>query len=406
MYLWKYSFLFVTSFLNVFALRTFSWNPQQTVKSLPCYHHVPILNETGGLPQQLTPLLSYSNFSPVKLFPRGFLVLAALISGFANFPTSAVADAFASSPSALIIGQMHVSPLLNQRKVYHWTFANGDVTLPDEIFVAGMTLVHPRLLGSGAGGAVFALQQKSLFHFARDGDVGHLQEIALKVSWKGSSQDVKRECDLLKKLQRSSSNRDGRIGAVEVCLGEGIYRPDPTRTVIALQPVFHDEQVASVVDLLPDQHKVHTAVALIIRTMLQMLSANVVTMDVQPLISKETGEVFFIDFTQAISILFEENDKSKATDMEAVVIRNFVNEMMQLIPKEQQERIASKLIVEELSNYPKQLPSVYDVLMEQSFSHEALEYLSQQIVERSALMHSGVTSDFLLHNIPVKRYRF
>jgi hypothetical protein len=373
MHVWR-RFLIATFFINSFTLRTVAWNTFLTVKSLPCYHHISVLHDPVGVPDLPSQLRS-DNSVPVNLFPKSLLVAAALILGFVNSPTAAVADAVRSSHPSLIINQRDISPSANRGQSYHWSFANGDVTLSDETYIAGMTLQYPRLLGSGAGGAVFALQQKSLS--TRQEAIRHRQDVVLKVSWKGSSQDVKKECDILKKLQQSSSNHDGPMGAVEVCLGEVPYKPDPTRTVIALQPVFHDEQVASVGELLPDQRKVQTAVSHIIRTMLQMLSANVVTMDVQPLISWETGEVLFIDFTQAISI-YEGNDKSITTDMEAVVIRNFVNEMMLLIPREQQESIASSVLLNELSNYPKQSPYVYDVLMEQNFSLETLEYLSQQ----------------------------
>jgi hypothetical protein len=257
-------------------------------------------------------------------------------------------------------------------QTYRWVFENGDITLPDSVDMGGWKLKHPKLLGSGAGGAVFVMQREPM---DSTGDNVHLAPVALKVSWKGSTQAVANECRMLRRLQQSSTIRYGTsIGTVEDCLGEIPYGLDPTRTMIALQPVFVDQQASSLIDFLPDQDKLETAVTLIIRTMLHMLSANVVTIDVQPLISIETGQILFVDFTEAISI--HEQDE----DVEVIVVRNFINEMMILIPTPQQETIASKIILEELSNYNIKSRYVYEILMEYNFSKDTLDYIHQEMV--------------------------
>jgi hypothetical protein len=38
-----------------------------------------------------------------------------------------------------------------------WKLGNGEVELPDPLAIAGLQLQHPRLLGSGGGGAVFSM---------------------------------------------------------------------------------------------------------------------------------------------------------------------------------------------------------------------------------------------------------
>jgi hypothetical protein len=257
-------------------------------------------------------------------------------------------------------------------QTYRWVFENGDITLPDIVDMGGWKLKHPKLLGSGAGGAVFVMQREPI-----DSTGGNVQlpPVALKVSWKGSTQAVANECGMLRKLQQSSTIRYGTpIGTVEDCLGEIPYGLDPTRTMIALQPVFVDQQASSLIDFLQDQDKLETAVTLIIRTMLHMLSANIVTIDVQPLISIETGQILFVDFTEAISI------HEPYEDDEVIVVRNFINEMMILIPTTQLEKIASKIMLEELSNYSIKSRYVYEMLMEYNFSKETLDYIQQEMV--------------------------
>ena len=73
--------------------------------------------------------------------------------------------------------------------------------------------------------------------------------------------------------------------------------------MIALQPVVEKENVVSRVDKIhPDMQSF--AVQALVRTLIDMLHANIVTTDVQPLMNKETGQVLFIDFTEAQKMTF------------------------------------------------------------------------------------------------------
>ena len=61
--------------------------------------------------------------------------------------------------------------------------------------------------------------------------------------------------------------------------------------------------------------------------MINVLRANVITMDVQPLIDKETGDVIFIDFTEARQLV------SPPTAYEVAAVVGFCNEMLALVPE-------------------------------------------------------------------------
>jgi hypothetical protein len=156
------------------------------------------------------------------------------------------------------------------------------------------------------------------------------------------------------------------------------YPLDPSRTMIALQPVFLDKEASSLEELLTEPDKLQIAITDIIRTMLQLLSLNVVTIDVQPLISSETGEILFIDFTEAMIIL---NNNGRVENQEKAIIQNFINEMMVLIPFAQQDTIASKIFLREILNYPIHSCTAYETLLEQNFSLDALNQIRESLCQ-------------------------
>jgi hypothetical protein len=260
----------------------------------------------------------------------------------------------------------------------HWILGNGEVTLPDVIQISGLKLTHPKLLGSGAGGAVFTLKQEQNQHFdVRSSGGDKPAAVALKVSWSASAKDVRNECRILRHLQHVSEMQYGTsIHTIEMCLAEAPYQLDPSRTMIALQPVFTDNEATSLHDFLSEPDKMEVAITQIIQTMLQMLSANVVTIDVQPLISSETGQILFVDFTEAMII---HKDDGTFDDKEKVVIRNFINEMMVLIPIPQQDTIASDILLRELLHYPIHSYDIIEALLEQNYSMNALDQIKAQM---------------------------
>lgn len=82
---------------------------------------------------------------------------------------------------------------------------------------------------------------------------------------------------------------------------------------------------SSISNVPPDRQE--SAVRQVMETMTAMLNAGIVTADVQALVSVETGEVLFIDFSEATKLEVPPTSK----DVAAVV--GFCNEMMASVPE-------------------------------------------------------------------------
>jgi hypothetical protein len=235
-----------------------------------------------------------------------------------------------------------------------WQLGNGEVTL-QESFTFGQghndklkNLHSPRLLGSGGGGAVFAFESPPT---VAAGELNNkADEVAVKVSWVRSAESVKNECNILQKLE------ERRVQGVEVCLGEEAYPYDNRRVMIALQPVAASGSVASVTNL--DERLQLQAVQSIVHTMVQLLAAGFVTTDVQPLISPITGDVLFIDFTEAQDI------GRGVSSLIISVVSSFCSEMVALIP-EKWESVAARTLLQDL-----------DMISEDSMQPQLLELLN------------------------------
>jgi hypothetical protein len=227
-----------------------------------------------------------------------------------------------------------------------WQLGNGEVRLTDPLSLIiaqqqqNKPLREPRLLGSGGGGAVFS--------FADSNTV-------VKVSWLRSAASVEKECATLQFLELNS------VQGVERCLGQVPYPDDPRRVMIAMQPLVSDETVSSLaeIDTSLQPHAVHD----IVRTLVQMLAAQVVTVDVQPLISKQTGNVLFIDMTEAQVL------SPPLSFLDKALVSSFCTEMLSLIP-DRLLPMASKLVKEEIQSLElkgiRLSSEVYDVLTSQT----------------------------------------
>jgi hypothetical protein len=205
-----------------------------------------------------------------------------------------------------------------------WQLLNGDVQLPDLIQLQttskrSLILSDPVVVGAGGGGAVFAFRDSSTL---------------LKVSWKGSTKSVQRECRTLQMLQEAN------VQSAERCLGEFEYYNDKEdgRVMIAVEPYVRDA-VASLEEV--DTAKQADAVEQIARTLVQMLAANIITIDVQPLINSETGEVIFIDMTEAQKL------HPPYTFLDQTLMGSFTTEMLALIPERHVET-ATKTMLQEI----------------------------------------------------------
>jgi hypothetical protein len=226
---------------------------------------------------------------------------------------------------------------------YEWDLMNGNVALKDPIALTiaktgdKVTLLKPKLIGAGGGGAVFAFED---------------HQTLLKISWEGSTKSVERECRTMQLLEAR------QVEAAERCLGK--YEYDKKRVMILAEPYLPDG-VATALEV--DESKRAFVVEQIARTLIQMLAANIVTIDVQPLISKETGQVIFIDMTEAQEL------KPPFAFLAITLMSSFTTEMMTLIPEEYMS-IASKSALQEIAkldvNGVRLSPEAMEVLRDQT----------------------------------------
>ncbi|KAL3918507.1 MAG: hypothetical protein SGARI_007451 [Bacillariaceae sp.] len=114
------------------------------------------------------------------------------------------------------------------------------------------------------------------------------------------------------------------VTGVERCLAQMDYRPDPRRVVIAMEPYLEDT-VSNIAELPPDVASIATRN--LIKTVVEMLAARVATVDVQPLISKRSGELILIDMTEARMLA-----KDGLSSIEKAIVTEFCTEIVALIP--------------------------------------------------------------------------
>jgi hypothetical protein len=285
-------------------------------------------------------------------------------------PLAASASAFETTPATTIAAVEQV-----QQQQQAWKLGNGDVELPNPLVIAGLQLQHPRLLGSGGGGAVFSMEDVSKNVPSSKSANANM---AVKVSWRRSAASVENECHVLQLLQESS------VSGVETCLGQAPYPTDPTRVMIALQPVFtqNDVMVNSVSDIKGyDQQS--RAVRSIVKNLMEMLAARTVYTDVQPLISQKTGDVLFIDLTEA-KVILASNSASDISVVDLSLASSFVSEMLSRIPDSLQD-VAAQTLWQELQVVGDRLPVQFcEILRSQNgdlLLPETLEYLAAAIQE-------------------------
>lgn len=265
-------------------------------------------------------------------------------------------------PTALAIGIMFGNPIHTMSAPIDMTFANGSVRLGDPLrSFTGLELGHPQYLGSGGGGAVFAydridakrstsarsstdIDTVAQSRKAAGKELADKDAVVVKVSWSRSAASVGRECEVLKYMEAN------HVPGVERCRGQASYPLDNRRLMIAMEPAMGDS-VASISEI--DERLRLTAAQCIIRTLVQMLSAGVVTTDVQPLISKVTGEVLFIDMTEAKIVFTGSNDSRTISFVDRALASSFVSEMLGLLPADASDElinVANEQLIHELHN--------------------------------------------------------
>ncbi len=281
---------------------------------------------------------------------------------------------------------------IDSNSVKVWELPNGQVETPDLLTLfPSYKLRNPSFLGSGGGGAVFSYHDD-------DGD----KDIAIKFSWVRSAKSVERECDVLNVLAAGPNTKwskddiPSHTRNVEKCLGSERYARDPRRVVIALEPVVDNVSAVSTVAEV-DKETQKIAVEDIVCTMVDMLAANVVTTDVQPLINRQTGKALFIDMTEA-----QVMSSPEPTFLDLALAASFCSEMAALIPSQSTDSLngagddeshinslakhASVTLLRELksqSNKGIRLPEeVYGILQGQSIfvsSPETLDYIENML---------------------------
>jgi hypothetical protein len=239
---------------------------------------------------------------------------------------SMYASAAASLVSSLVFPSILIlsSPTSNTKE---YVFGGASsVQVEREIKLQGRTLTDPQFIGAGGGGAVFTYRQSKSQPSRREQQSPtllvhpqHDDDVVVKFSWLQSAESVANECSILKIME-------GRhVPGVERCMAQMDYQPDPRRTVIVMEPYLEDA-ASSLSELSPDIAQIATQN--LIQTAIEMLKARVVTIDVQPLISKRTGELILIDMTEAI--LLRDDGLSS---MEKAVVTEFCSEIAALVPE-------------------------------------------------------------------------
>jgi len=119
-----------------------------------------------------------------------------------------------------------------------------------------------------------------------------------------------------------------------------------------------------------------------VQTWIQMLAAGLVTTDVQPLYSKATGDVLFIDMTEAKMMANPPSFLDKA------LAASFCTEMLALIPESLLD-LASNYALEEVKSTEHRLQGdlpmfVYELLSGQtSLSENFLVYVDSKLISTS-----------------------
>ncbi|KAL9189717.1 hypothetical protein ACHAXT_009392 [Thalassiosira profunda] len=222
---------------------------------------------------------------------------------------------------------------------YAWNLPNGSVEFARPLSFAGISMQDGKLASGPASSSISLWDPKLLGSNAKDQQSSNNvadEKIAVKVSWKRSRTSVENECSILQSL--------GDVPHVERCIGRpNLYPYEEGRVMIALMPVVTSDasEVTSSLKNVKAGRPQMTATKSVIGTMVGMLSAGVYTIDVQPLISVDSGETLFIDFTEASHFA------NPLTTADESALVGFCSEMLAVIPESLRD-VAAELLSSEL----------------------------------------------------------
>jgi hypothetical protein len=284
--------------------------------------------------------VSFTNLSPNSFSKQQFQkslknIGTCIVISLASFFTPSLPNNAYAIPPAMTSSTQTIS-INSSGSIQEWNLPNGEVKLHQVENIASFSLQDFELLGSGGGGAVFATTTS----------INEInQKIALKVSWIRSSNSVSNECKILNILQDQNTRH------VEQCLGNEPYPLDERRVMILMQPVV--ENAVARIDEVNETVRIKSVQG-IIEAMVDILAANVVTSDVQSLINRESGQVLFIDMTEASVI------SNPPSFLDLAMVSSFCSEMTTLIPEDLMD-VASKFLRNELFK-KEMLPEVREIV--------------------------------------------
>jgi len=244
--------------------------------------------------------------------------------------------------AAALAGTLLFNSMMATTTTMNYEFGNGPVQIDNPMKFQGMTLVEPKFLGAGGGGSVYTYTKTNTntnenANVDANASRNNNNNVVVKISWTRSADSVRNECDVLRVMERQ------RVTGVERCLGSAEYKYDPRRAVIAMEPFVEDNDgvdvTASLGELSPEIAL--QSVIRLTKTMAQMLAANVVTTDIQPLISKSTGEVILIDMTEATVL-----KPGHISEIDKVLINAFCTEIIGMIPESLLDEASKSFLTE------------------------------------------------------------
>lgn len=244
-------------------------------------------------------------------------------------------------------------------------FSSGHVRIEDPLIIKvkenkTWRLSHPVMIGYGGGGAVFAMDNvvDSADTQPQNFPPSPTKPL-VKISWTNSAASVRKECDVLQYLESKA------VPHTETCWASIPYPHDKDNRAMIVVTPYVEHAVASVSELASPVLQ-QTAVQDMAQFLVQMLTHDVITIDVQPLISTETGHVTFIDMTEAQVLSFSSSN-NKNNFANQTLMASFCAEIMALIP-EQWTAVAADAVRHEM----QQASSLSTMAKEILYSHFSL----------------------------------
>lgn len=223
----------------------------------------------------------------------------------------------------------------------------GGGKLQPQVVCGEYTLSDLTFVGSGGGGQVFSVSSRTSPSVPSETD----SDTLLKISWPGpSATTIRNECNVLQHLKAAG------VSGVEECLTECVLGGNGIESAtymvrdgdgrisgqvgIVKRPFFRaNNPTMSVVSTFEDLSREAAAAAAsqLVRTVVEMLTAGVASMDVQLLIDPSSGRLLMIDLSEAK--IFER--ASSPSFLEVALSKAFASEALAYLPDNFDVRLAA-----------------------------------------------------------------